>query len=74
MTLLRLIKLLSKLKCLQLRLEPAHMVPGAYVKDVPAQEMKRCIPTIKVLLTIPASVDLCTPSDLLSTRVLFDEC
>lgn len=40
MTFLTLTKLLSKLLCLQLRLEPACMVPGAYVKDVPAQEMK----------------------------------
>lgn len=40
MTLLGLTKLLPMLRGLELRLEPAHMIPGAWIKAVPAQEMR----------------------------------
>ena len=49
-----LTKLLPILRRLELRLEPAHMIPWAWIKAVPAQEMRWCIPITKAFLTIPA--------------------
>jgi len=42
----------------QLRFDPAHMVLGACLKAVAAQEMKQHIPIPKALLAILASVGL----------------
>lgn len=44
------------LRGLELRLEPAHMTPGARIKAVPAQEMRWHIPMTKAVLTIPATL------------------
>lgn len=52
MTLLELTKLLPMLRHLKLRLEPSDVIAGAWIKAVPAQEMRLCIPVTKVFLTI----------------------